>query len=196
MKVNLTILLLIVAMGFGNYYLFSELKQSRENYNRILESFSSVQNDLQIYMTKGDELAAKMNVLELNTREIKKVFPQVIKDIESLDIKLGRVNNYSNTVIRHEKEIVKVLRDSVVLDTVQVKIFDYTDEFYKVTGNILKDSIRMNIVSTDSLIQVVYRGKRPKPWLWFLSSRPLEQVIQSKNPDSKIIYSKNIQITK
>ena len=183
-------------MGFGNYYLFSELKQSRENYNRILESFSSVQTDLQLYMTQGDDLAAKMNILELNTREIKKVFPQVIKDIESLDIKLGRVNNYSNTVIHHEKEIVKELRDSVVLDTIQVKVFDYTDEFYNVTGNILEDSIRMNIVSTDSIIQVVYRGKRPKPWLWFFSPRPLEQVIQSKNPDSKIIYSKNIQITK
>jgi hypothetical protein len=196
MKVNLTILLLIVAMGFGNYYLFNELKQSRENYNRILESFSSVQTDLQLYLTQGDDLAAKMNVLELNTREIKKVFPQVLKDIESLDIKLGRVNNYSNTVIHHEKEIVKELRDSVVLDTIQVKVFDYTDEFYNVTGNILEDSIRMNIVSTDSLIQVVYRGKRPKPWLWFLSPRPLEQVIQSKNPDSKIIYSKSIQITK
>jgi hypothetical protein len=196
MKVNLTILLLIVVMGFGNYYLFSELKQSRENYNRILESFSSVQTDLQLYMTQGDDLAAKMNILELNTREIKKVFPQVIKDIESLDIKLGRVNNYSNTVIHHEKEIVKELRDSVVLDTIQVKVFDYTDEFYNVTGNILEDSIRMNIVSTDSIIQVVYRGKRPKPWLWFFSPRPLEQVIQSKNPDSKIIYSKNIQITK
>ena len=196
MKVNLTILLLLVALGFGNYYLFSELKQSRENYNRILESFSSVQSDLQFYMTQGDDLAAKMDILELNTREIKKVFPQVIKDIESLDIKLGRVNNYSNTVIHHEKEIVKELRDSVVLDTIRLKIFDYTDEFYNVTGNILDDSIRMNIVSTDSLIQVVYRGKRPKPWLWFFSPRPLEQIIQSKNPDSKIIYSKSIQITK
>ena len=48
----------------------------------------------------------------------------------------------------------------------------------------------------DSLIQVVYRGKRKQPWLWLFSPRPLEQLIYNKNPNSKISYQKTIKLSK
>ena len=113
-----------------------------------------------------------------------------------MKIKPSRINHYSETVIRQEKEVVKQLRDSLIFDTISVKVFDYSDAFYQVNGMIREDSIRIQIQSIDSIIQVVYKGKRLRPWLWVLSKRQLEQVMQSKNPNSQIIYSKQIQIIK
>jgi hypothetical protein len=46
----------------------------------------------------------------------------------------------------------------------------------------------------DTLVQVVFRGKRIHPWLWIFSRRQLMQRIQLKNPQAQIHYSEIIQI--
>ena len=73
-------------------------------------------------------------------------------------------------------------------------MFNYHDEFYTMSGIAVGDTQKVNIQSRDSLIQVVYRGKRYKPWLWIFSRRRLEQVVGSKNKNCRVEYSKTIKV--
>ncbi|MBU0489989.1 MAG: hypothetical protein KKD31_18775, partial [Bacteroidetes bacterium] len=117
-------------------------------------------------------------------------------EIRNLKIKPNRVESFTETVVETEKQITTVLRDSIIHDTIQARVFDYADEFYSVAGIAIGDTQQVHIHSTDSLIQVVYKGKRRKPWLWIFSSRKLEQAIACKNPNAIVKYSRHIEISK
>jgi len=120
----------------------------------------------------------------------------LVDAINDLKVKIKRVNSVSSTVVESEKHIETIVKDSIINDTVIAKVFNYKDDFYKIKGVSINDIQTVDIQSIDSIIQVVYKGKRKRPYLWFFSKRQLEQVISSKNPNSKITYSKYIKITK
>jgi hypothetical protein len=196
MKTKITLLSICLLLLAGNALLFRSLKKSKKDTNRLEKSFEISQKDVVYYKDLNGKLTAKGEVLELKHSELSKIFPQILTEIENLKIKKRRVSQYSETIIHQDKEIITELRDSIIYDTIKVKVFDYQDAYYNVNGNIQNDSVRMDIHSSDSLIQVVYKGERLYPKRWIFSPRQLEQVIQSKNPSSTIIYSKTIQISK
>jgi hypothetical protein len=88
------------------------------------------------------------------------------------------------------------LKDSIIYDTISIKAFNYYDKHFSVNGIVQFDSLELNISSIDSITQVVFKGERKRPWLWILSRRKLQQIIKSSNPNSKIIYSKFIEVEK
>ncbi len=188
--------IVLIGLTVSTSWLGKSLFSLKQEKNRIEQAFEASNQELEFYKTDNGKLVAKLEVMELKSSELKHIFPEILSEIKSLKIASKQVNHYSETVIHQEKEIIQELRDSIVLDTIRMKAFDYHDTFYDVSGDIRDDSIRMNIISRDSIIQVVYEGKRRKPWLWILSKRQLEQVIQCKNPNASIHYSKSIQITK
>lgn len=180
-------------VGFEYAKMYYKEKRERE---RITESFKASEQRLTYYRTRNGQLAATGQALQLRYNEIQQIFPKVLDEIRNLDIKPKHVTEYSETVVKQEKEIVTKLRDSLIRDTIHARIFNYQDSFYTVKGIAVGDSQKVNISSLDSLIQVVYKGKRIHPWLWIFSRRKLEQVITAKNPNSTILYNKTIQIIK
>jgi hypothetical protein len=180
-------------VGFKFASLYYKEKKERQ---RITLSFQASEQKLAYYRTQNGQLAAKNQVLMLQYRELGQIFPKVVDEIRKLDIKPRHVTQYSETVVKQEKEVVTRLRDSLVRDTIHARVFNYQDRFYFVKGIAIGDTQKVHITSLDSLVQVVYKGKRVHPWLWFFSARKLEQVIASKNPNSTIVYNKTIQVTK
>ena len=174
--------------------LIKELIKSNKSFNRIELAIQEQRNLISYYKTENGKIAAKSDVILLRVKELKILFPQVISEIENLKIKTSRVADFSETIIKQENEIKFKLIDSIIYDTINIKKFEYSDEYYQVDGRIMNDSLRLNINSIDSIIQVIYWGKRQKPWLWILSKRNLEQAITNKNPKAKILYSKHIKI--
>jgi hypothetical protein len=87
-----------------------------------------------------------------------------------------------------------MLRDSVIHDTVPVKVFSYKDNFFNVHGLSHDSTQEVKINYQDTLVQVVYLGPREKPWLWIFSPRKLQQRVTLKNPNARITYSEFIQI--
>ncbi len=172
------------------------LSRANADRQRLHANLEASLGQIAYYQTENGQIAAKTDALELHYRELKQLFPEVIKELKNLKVPARRVENYSQTVIQHDKEIVTRLRDSVLYDTVKARIFNYQDEYYRVSGVAMADTQKVHIESTDSLIQTVYRGERYKPWLWIFSRRKLQQSILSKNPNSKIIYSRQISISK
>jgi hypothetical protein len=146
--------------------------------------------------TKSGQLAAQSDLLVLQTSELKKLFPKEVKQIENLGVKVNKTTQYSKTVVETKTNVITTIRDSIVSDTIKVKAFDYQDQWYKIEGISENDTQRLVIKSTDTLTQVVYRGERIKPWLWFFSPRKLQQRVSVTNPNATIKYSQTIQIQK
>ena len=87
-----------------------------------------------------------------------------------------------------------LLRDSVIYDTVQVRVFDYQDGFFAVQGKAIGNRQHLELSYQDTLVQVVYRGERERPWLWIFSPRKLMQRVSLKNPNAHIHYTQQIEI--
>lgn len=194
MKDRTIIIVLFLLFGFSAFQSARMYLHEKKEKQRIEQSFKAAEETIRYYKTRNGQLVAQNSTLQLRYNEVKDIYPKIIDEIKNHDIKPKRVSQYSETVVRQEKEIVTQLRDSIIFDTIPARVFSYQDSFYTVKGIAIGDTQRVHITSTDSLIQVVYRGERIRPWLWFLSKRKTEQVISSKNPNSKIVYNKTIQI--
>ena len=177
-------------------WLAKELVQTKHDYKRVNQSFADSKKELVHFKAVNGKLASKMDVLQFRNTEIENIFPEILEELKNLRVKNRMATQFSETIMEHELSISTNLKDSITEDSTNVRNFDFKDDFYEVKGQIVNDSIHLNINSCDSIIQVVYKGKRKRPWLWIFSKRQLEQVIYSKNPNSIITYSRIINITK
>lgn len=163
---------------------------------RLSSNIKTLGAELSMVKTKSGQLAAQSDLLVLQTRELKKLFPKEVKQIENLGVKVNKTAQYSTTVVETKTNVLTTLRDSLILDTLQVRVFDYQDQWYQIHGISEKDTQRLVIKSMDTLTQVLFYGERQKPWLWFFSPRKLQQRVSVSNPNATIKYSQTIQIQK
>lgn len=164
--------------------------------NRLSSNIKTLGAELVLVKTKSGKLAAQTDLLVLQTSELKKLFPKEVKQIESLGVGVSKTTQFTTTVVETKTNVITTLRDSLILDTIKVRVFDYQDQWYQIQGISEKDTQRLVIKSTDTLTQVVYRGERLKPWLWVFSPRKIQQRISVSNPNATIKYSQTIQIQK
>ena len=196
MKANIVITLTILVLVFSCFELGRMYLKERKEKDRVFQNFEAAESAIKLHKTRSGELVAQNQVLQLQYDEMKKIYPQILDEIKNLDIKPRNVTHYSETLVKQDKEIQTIIRDSIIMDTIPARVFSYQDEFYQIKGIAIRDSQTVHISSIDSIIQVVYKGHRIHPWLWFFSKRKLEQTISCKNPNSTILYNKNIQILK
>jgi len=168
----------------------------RATNKRITENVKKVAQAITRFETKDRRMAAQTEVMAMRLEELSAMFPLLHSEIANLRIKQGRVLQIQGTQTESEKVITTLLRDSIITDTVRVRVFEYGDGYYDVRGVSHGDTQRVQINSRDTLIQVVYKGKRKNPALWILSRRKLEQRMTLKNPNAKIVYNQTVQIEK
>lgn len=190
---KIVLLLLLVSAVI---VLWSSNQRLRLETARMTSNLQTLTASLDFVRTQNGTLAAQANVLLLRTNELKQMFPVQAKSITDLGVKLSRATQVSSTVIESEKNVVTLLRDSVIHDTIRVKVFTYADQWYRVAGISDNISQRLQIQTTDTLTQVVFKGEREKPWLWIFSPRKLQQRVSVSNPNATIKYSSVIQIQK
>jgi hypothetical protein len=188
---TLILFLCFTTFGFARQYFIE-----KNDKNRIQTNFEIAETSVKIYRLKNGQLASQNQVMRLHYDELAAIYPKILEEVKNIEIRPKYLTQYSETFVNQEKEILTNLRDSIILDTIRARVFDYRDQFYQVQGIAIRDSQRVVIHSRDSLIQVIYRGKRIHPWLWLLSKRQAQQVITCKNPSNTILYNKTIQILK
>lgn len=186
----------MLLFGGTSFYFFRLYLNEQKDKNQLEKSFAAANQQIKYYTTRDGQLAAKIDVLQLRYNELKDIYPEIISELKNLKINPRQVTNYSETVIHQEKDIVTNLHDSIIYDTIPVRVFNYHDEFYTIRGIAIGDTQKVHIESRDSLIQVVFKGERYKPWLWIFSRRKLQQVIRVSNPNNNIEYSRSIEIEK
>jgi len=186
---------LLVVLG-AILLLWKSNQRLHADNKRLSSNIKTLGAELSIVKTKSGQLAAQSDLLVLQTRELKKLFPKEVKQIENLGVKVNKTTQYSTTIVETKTNVLTTLRDSLILDTIQVRVFDYQDQWYQIRGVIEKDTQRLVIKSMDTLTQVLYYGERQKPWLWVFSPRKLQQRVSVSNPNATIKYSQTIQIQK
>ncbi len=186
---------LLVVLG-AILLLWKSNQRLHADNKRLSSNLKTLGAELSMVKTKSGQLAAQSDLLVLQTRELKKLFPKEVKQIENLGVKVNKTTQYSTTVVETKTNVLTTLRDSLILDTIQVRVFDYQDQWYQIKGVIEKDTQRLVIKSMDTLTQVLFYGERQKPWLWFFSPRKLQQRVSVSNPNATIKYSQTIQIQK
>jgi len=196
MKERISYLLIILILGFIAWAFGNEYYKQKETSDRLLQNCKALNGSLDYYETQNGTIAAKNQALQVKVSELAAVFPKAEKELANLDVKPKRVETYSESGLVQDKEIHATIRDSLLPDSIHAKNFSFHDAFYTIKGIQIGDSEKLNIHSIDTIIQVVYHGKRIRPWLWIFSSRTLEQVISAKNPNTSIVFNKTIQIVK
>lgn len=186
---------LLVVLGAITLLWKSNQRLHADN-KRLSSNIKTLGAELSMVKTNSGQLAAQSDLLVLQTRELKKLFPKEVKQIENLGVKVNKTTQYSTTVVETKTNVLTTLRDSLIIDTIQVRVFDYQDQWYQIRGVIEKDTQRLVIKSMDTLTQILFYGERQKPWLWVFSPRKLQQRVSVTNPNATIKYSQTIQIQK
>ena len=176
--------------------LYKSNQRLHADNKRLSSNIKTLGAELVLVKTKSGKLAAQTDLLVLQTSELKKLFPKEFKQIESLGVGVSKTTQFTTAVVETKTNVITTLRDSLILDTIKVRVFNYQDQWYQIQGISEKDTQRLVITSTDTLTQVVYRGERLKPWLWVFSPRKIQQRVSVSNPNATIKYSQTIQIQK
>jgi hypothetical protein len=194
LKLHTAAWMLVAALTAIGILLFMALKKEKENSRRLYENARGLDGQITELQTLRGQLMAENQILRLKSDELEAILPQIKSEIENLRIRFSRAQKYSETAFSAQITPLVSLRDSVIFDTIPVKLFDFQDDYFLVRGLSQQSMQQLEIAYRDTLIQVVYRGDRPKPWLWFFSKRPLMQRVALKNPNAQIHYSQVIEI--
>ena len=194
-------ILLSVSLVFITKALINKNQRITSLENNIQDGYEKHFEILNYYKAKNNQLVAQNNVLIFSKKELRNNISQsVSSNLNNLSVNPKKVEFYSETAFKGDLQIRTPLKDSICYDTVKCSLFRYRDEFYNVYGIMIHDSVKVNICSIDSVIQVVYKGSRynrkgrKMPGIFFWIPRRIEQVISFKNPNCKAYYSKTILI--
>lgn len=189
------LLLLLVSVGL--------LVVSVINRKRTQQQWSwQVRAQEEFLETLDGRQAAISATLSLRIDELAGLLPQLSEQIRMLGVKMKRVEQVQQTAWETRTDFKVALRDSIVAlspekgrsDT--LRTFNFRNDYLQVEGRARGDSQWIGMQVQDTLLQVVYRGKRIKPWLWIFSPRELLQTVRLGNPDARIRYSRRIQVRK
>jgi hypothetical protein len=185
-------LVMLLILGILVY----EIRQIKSENTSYWNNLKAIREQTDSIKTLQGQTAAQTLVMQFSVNELKELYPDLIKEIQNLKVKPNRVESFTSTAFETQKDIQITLKDSILRDSLKVKILKYQDEYFSVNGILSGNNQHLKITYKDTLIQVVFRGERENPWLWIFSKRKLQQRIVLKNPESKISYPLFIQIQK
>jgi hypothetical protein len=186
--------LLLVALVITGYL----LSQSSKEKNRLESNQISLLNEVKIYKSSDSLNAASVEKLTLTNREFKKYNGDLVKTVESLNLKVKRLQSISQTGIETKYEVSADVRDSItpnrnnplVPDT--IKCIKFKDIWLNLDGCIRNQKFLGIIESKDSLVHAVDRV--PHKFLFFkYGTKAIRMNVVSLNPHSKITYAKYIE---
>lgn len=192
-----TIALLFFAAHIGYSILITSFYlDERRSSERMRENMAVMNSKMEYAIARDGRAIAQTETMNLQLSEMKRIFPEMLTEIKNLKIKPGRVEQGSQTGVNTHTTVNTILRDSIIHDTIPVKIFDYRDDWFDVKGIQIRDSQELDISYQDTLTQIIYRGERIRPWLWIFSKRKIMQRAYLSYPGSKILFQQTIKIQK
>lgn len=186
----LGLLLTIIMMSVRIQALKREKIRLKANQETLL-------SDVRYYRTSDSLNAAGVNRLTLTCREFRKHAEELTGMVESLKLKVKRLQSISQTGSETQydiKTVVRdslVIRDSLIIDT--LKCVSYADAWLTFNGCADGKEFRAEIESRDSLTTVVHRIPR-KFWFIRWGAKAIRQEVISRNPHSRFIYTKYIEL--
>lgn len=176
-----------------SYFLSREKKETK----RLTGNQRSLLEEVCFYRTKDSLSAASVERLELTNREFERYCEDLKARVEQLGIKVKRLQSVASTGTETKYSVDVQLKDSVVVrdSTVILKCIELHNPYLEVSGCIEKGRFAGEIVSRDTLDQIVHHIPHR---FWFIKwgTKAIRQEIVSRNPDSRIVYSQYIELRK
>lgn len=151
------------------------------------------------YKTEAGKSAASVQKLELSYSELEDNYQTVCDAADELNIKLKRIEATSTTAIKTEVKIQTVVKDSIIyhsaLDIDTVKRLRWRDAWVDISGYLLKDSLNLNVQSSDTIVQIIHRVPK-KFWFIKYGTKAIRQEMISTNPHTAIVYTEYIDLKK
>ena len=184
----------LILLLFGGALLLISIRGERRMKAHLAEQ---MERDRSFFETLDGRHGAETEQLALRTRELEMLLPQLSEQVRRMGVNLKRTEAVQQTAVRTAMQFSVALRDSIgeaLGDS--LRVFRFRNDFLTLEGRARRDTQWVALAMHDTLLQVVYRGKRTKPWLLFFSPRELLQRVSLSNPNATIRYSRKIVIQK
>jgi hypothetical protein len=182
---------IIIAILFG---ISLTLRLQHNEIVRLRSNNEALQSRVLLYRTKNNKSAASIAEMRLTISELRKQHRDALAEIESLGIRLRRVERYARSVT------ATTIRDTVVISTLtpsetlpSPRSIDYRDAWTTIRGEILGDSLAIEVTTRDTLHQVVHRIPRRFLGIPF-GTKMLRQEVWSSNPHTEVVYTEYIRL--
>jgi hypothetical protein len=187
-RIYIGLIVLAIIFGIGFYTAFkifdAKYKRAENNFQAIL-------------MQQDSSNKQSMRELQLTVGEINRNFPELKKQIiDDFSVKLKQVVSVSNANTITTNNINTQIKDSVINDTVKVRVANYRDEWTDFHMLEIRDSVKVSYTVKDSLVTVVHRVPR-KLGQWLRGEpKQVVQTIKSYNPNTRLTFNRYITIEK
>lgn len=176
-------------------FLIYLLAASNKEKNRFESNQTSLLKEVRIYKTSDSLNAASVEKLTLTNREFEKYNGNLVKSVESLNLKVRRLQSISQTATKAQYLVSTLVKDSLIYtssipDT--IKCINLKDTWLKLSGCIQDKQFSGSIEIPDTLIQVVHRVPRKFLFVRY-GTKAIRQEVLSLNPHTRIEYTKYIE---
>lgn len=205
----LLLLLLFLATSASSAFFYkvyiqekTERKRVEQNQNALLKQ---EQNKYKVLLNEKDSIEVlSTQQLVLTKNEFKENRDSLLEIIESLNIKLRRVQSVTNIDAGVDVGFNAPIKDSIIyitktdttyLDT--LKCVEYKDAFNSFSACISNDTMIDAKIHIDvPIIQIAHRIPKFEFWFIRLGTKHIKQEILSKNPNATIKYAEVIELKK
>lgn len=176
--------------------LYLRNKALQTDNDRLAANQTALMQKATYYQTKAGRSAAGVQKLELSYAELKGSYRRVRQTADELGVKVKRLQAAAMAATETEVNVISQVRDSIVyrngaVDT--VRAFSWHDTWVNVLGELKGRDVSLNVVSQDTLIQIVHRV--PKRFLFFRwGTKAIRQEVTSANPHTKITYTEYMEL--
>lgn len=201
------------------------LRGERAERGRMQSNNEVLTDSVEFYRTVSGKHAASRQVLQLRASELERYNAQLAATVRELRIKARRLEAAAMTATRTEVQITAPLEDAGPKPTtwekhgeavrraadsvkarlnrkyfgqpkpVETKVFRWSDRHVSVDGIIRADSVSCQVVSIDTLQQIVHRV--PRRFLFIRwGTKAVRQEVVSSNPHTQIVYTEYIELNR
>ena len=178
--------------------LWMQYRSEHRERRRLEANQHSLLTDIQFYRTRDSLSAAGVERLTLSNREFREYAGELEKTVNALQLKVHRLQSASRTAVETHYPVTVRLRDTVVLrDTLTVadtlRHLHYETPWLMLDGAVCGDLFRGDVLSRDTLVQVVHRVPRR---FWFIrwGTKAIRQEVTTRNPYSRITYTEYLEL--
>jgi len=165
---------------------------------RMENNQTTLMQKVETYRTKDSLSAASVQSLTLTNRELSVNRSDLSRTIESLNLKMKRVESISTAGTETNYAIKQIVKDSIVYKegkTDTLRCINYRDKWLTVSGCASREEFSGTIQSRDTITQIAHRVPK-KFWFIKYGTKAIRQEVVSKNPNSKITFAEFIKIIK
>lgn len=173
------------------------LEREKKERKRLKENQTTLLNDVSYYRTKDSLSAASVQRLTLTLDEYETHFANQVGIINSLGLKMKRIQSVTTTGTKTETSVRIQVKDSVVirdsLMQIRLECIKLHTPYLDINGCIEDHIFTGTIMSRDTLTHILHRI--PKRW-WFIryGTKAIRMEVVSSNPNTQLTYAKYIEL--